>query len=89
MNNLNSSTIKVGECKYHVVWIPKCRRKVFFDQVRKDSKILEGHLPKDPVHVLISIPSQFSCTGGWLYKRQKCNLPPVSLLPCVSWQSIL
>lgn len=61
------------ECKYHVVWIPKGRRKSLFGHIRKDvgdmmhdlarqkeSKILEGHLQPDHVHVLISIPSKYS-----------------------------
>jgi putative transposase len=69
MNNVNSLSHSKWECKYHVVWIPKCHRKLLFEQLRrhleevfddlarqKDSKILEGHLQQDHVHVLISIP---------------------------------
>jgi putative transposase len=50
------------DCKYHLVWIPKCRRKVLYGQLRqhlgqvlydlsgqKESKILEGHLQADHV----------------------------------------
>ena len=61
------------ECKYHVVWIPKCRRKVLYGQLRqylgevfhelarqKECKILEGHLQADHVHILISIPPKYS-----------------------------
>jgi putative transposase len=57
------------ECKYHVVFIPKCRRKTLYEQLRrhlgevfhrlavqKESKILEGRLIVDHVHMLISIP---------------------------------
>ena len=57
------------ECKYHVVFIPKCRRKVIYGQLRphlgevfhrlaeqKESRIEEGHLMVDHVHMLISIP---------------------------------
>jgi putative transposase len=57
------------ECKYHVVFIPKGRRKKLYQQLRqhlgevfrqlaqqKESKILEGHLVVDHVHMLISIP---------------------------------
>ena len=57
------------ECKYHVVWIPKCRRKKLFGELRKElgqvlrelarqkeSEIIEGHLLPDHVHMLISIP---------------------------------
>lgn len=61
------------ECKYHVVWIPKYRRKVLYDKLRqhlggvlrelaaqKQSRILEGHLQVDHVHMLISIPPKYS-----------------------------
>ena len=56
------------ECKYHVVWIPKYRRKKLFGELRKElgqvlrelarqkeSEIIEGHLLPDHVHMLISI----------------------------------
>lgn len=61
------------ECKYHIVWIPKGRRKVLYGRIRqylgellhtlarqKECKILEGHLCNDHVHVLISIPPKYS-----------------------------
>ena len=61
------------ECKYHVVWVPKYRRKVLYGQIRKhlgqlfhdlaaqkECKILEGHLQPDHVHMLISIPPKYS-----------------------------
>jgi putative transposase len=57
------------ECKYHVVFIPKCRRKVLYGQLwehmgevlrrlatQKESRIEEGHLMPDHVHMLIAIP---------------------------------
>ena len=56
-------------CKYHVVFIPKKRRKALFGQVRrhlgkifhalaqqKECRILEGHLLPDHVHMCIAIP---------------------------------
>ena len=61
------------ECKYHIVWILKCRKKalymglrkylgkVFRDlALRKESQIVEGHLRLDHVHVLVSIPPKHS-----------------------------
>ena len=61
------------DCKYHVVWIPKCRRKVLYGRIRKqlseylhelarqkESKILEGHLCSDHIHMLISIPPKYA-----------------------------
>ena len=61
------------ECKYHVVFIPKCRRKTLFGGIRnylgdvfrelareRESRIEEGHLMPDHVHMLISIPPKYS-----------------------------
>ena len=61
------------ECKYHIVWIPKYRRKVMFGKIRqylgevfhelarrKESSILEGHIASDHVHVYISIPPKYA-----------------------------
>ena len=61
------------ECKYHVVWIPKYRKKVLYGELRKylgeilhelakqkECKIEEGHLMSDHVHMLISIPPKYS-----------------------------
>ena len=61
------------DCKYHVVFIPKCRRKTLYAELRrhlgevfhrlavqKESKIVEGHLMPDHVHMLISIPPKYS-----------------------------
>ena len=61
------------ECKYHVVFIPKCRRKTLYVQLRrylgeifrklaeqKESRIEEGHLMVDHVHMMISIPPKYA-----------------------------
>ncbi len=61
------------DCKYHIVFIPKCRRKVLYGQIRRDLgetfhglvaqrevKIEEGHLMPDHVHMLLSIPPKYS-----------------------------
>ena len=61
------------DCKYHVVFIPKCRGKTLYAQLRqhlgevfrrlaqqKESRILEGHLIVDHVHMLISIPPKYA-----------------------------
>ena len=60
-------------CKYHVVFIPKKRKKLVFGQIRKhlgpifhelarqkECKILEGHLMPDHVHMCIEIPPKHS-----------------------------
>jgi putative transposase len=61
------------DCKYHIVWIPKYRRKVLYGDLRKylgevlrdlaqqkESKVLEGHLMLDHVHMLLSIPPKYA-----------------------------
>ncbi len=61
------------ECKYHVVWIPKYRRKKLFGELRKElgsvlrelakqkgSEIIEGKLLIDHVHILIAIPPKYA-----------------------------
>jgi len=61
------------ECKYHVVFIPKCRRRTLYGQLRrylgdvfrnlaqqKECRIEEGHLMPDHVHMLISIPPKYA-----------------------------
>ena len=73
MNSDSSLSHSRWECKYHVVWIPKYRRKTLYGQLRKylgqvfkelarnrESEILEGHLMLDHVHMLMSIPPKYS-----------------------------
>jgi putative transposase len=69
------------ECKYHVVIIPKYRRKVLYGKIKKQVgvilrelcrqrgiKLLEGHLMPDHVHMLLSVPPKYSVahTVGFL-----------------------
>ena len=73
MDEFRSLSQTKWECKYHVVFIPKCRRKVLYGQLRrhlgevfrnlaeqKESRIEEGHLMADHVHMLISIPPKYA-----------------------------
>jgi len=61
------------ECKYHVVFIPKYRRKTLYGHLRvhlgevfrklarqKESRIEEGHVMRDHVHMMISIPPKYA-----------------------------
>lgn len=61
------------ECKYHLVSIPKYRRKALFTAFRKDlglvfrelarrkgCRVAEGHLRADHVHMLMSIPPKYA-----------------------------
>ncbi len=72
------------ECKYHVVFIPKCRRKVLYGQLRqehgvvfralaveRESEIIEGHLMPDHVHMMISVPPKYSVAQVIGYMKGK------------------
>jgi putative transposase len=72
------------ECKYHVVFIPKCRRKVLYGELRqhlgpifrtlteqKESQVDEGHLMPDHVHMLLSIPPKYSVAQVVGYMKGK------------------
>ena len=73
MREVNSLNHTCWECKYHIVFIPKYRRKALFGQIRrelgevfhrlarqKESQIEEGHLMPDHVHMMISIPPKYT-----------------------------
>jgi len=64
------------ECKYHIVWIPKYRRKVFYGEKRqevirvikkwakyKGIDILEGHAVIDHIHMVLQIPPKYSVSA--------------------------
>ncbi len=84
MNNVQSLSHSRWDCKYHVVWIPKCRRKALYGQLRqylgevlrelarhKESKILEGHLQPDHIHMLIAIPPKYAVSQVIGYMKGK------------------
>ena len=61
------------ECKYHVVFIPKYRKKALYGELRrhlgevfrtlaehKESRVEEGHLMSDHVHMMLSIPPKYA-----------------------------
>lgn len=73
MDRTESLSHSRWECKYHVVFIPKRRRKILFGTLRqhlgevfhrlagqKESRIEEGHLMPDHVHMLIAIPPKYA-----------------------------
>ncbi len=73
MSDYRSLNHSRWECQYHVVFIPKYRKKRIFGQIKrylgevfhrlarqKESLIEEGHLMSDHVHMLISIPPKYS-----------------------------
>jgi REP-associated tyrosine transposase len=73
MDTLESLNHSVWDCKYHVIFIPKYRRKALYGELRrylgdvfrklaaqKESRIEEGHLLSDHVHMLIAIPPKYA-----------------------------
>ncbi len=73
MDKTESLSHSKWECRYHVVFIPKCRRRTLYEQLRRDlgevfrtlaehkeSRIEEGHLMRDHVHMLIAIPPKYA-----------------------------
>ncbi len=75
------------ECKYHVVFIPKYRKKEIYGKVRrqigrifrelccqKEMEILEGHALGDHVHMIISAPPKYSPAFIVGYLKGKCAI---------------
>jgi putative transposase len=80
------------ECKYHVVFIPKCRRKTLYQELRrylgevfrrlaeqKESQIEEGHLRPDHVHMMIVIPPKYAVSQviGYIKGKSAIHLARV------------
>ena len=84
MEDYQSMSHTRWQCKYHIVFIPKYRRKALYGVVRKklgevfhrlaehkDCKIEEGHIMPDHVHMLISIPPKLAVSGVVGYIKGK------------------
>ena len=85
MKNTLSHT--VWECKYHVVWVPKKRRKVIYGRLRqeivrilkrlceyKKVEIIEGKACIDHIHLCLSIPPKYSVAGMIGYLKGKSSM---------------
>ena len=88
MDDYESLSHSKWECKYHVVFIPKCRRKTLYVELRrhrgevfrrlaeqKESRIEEGHLLADHVHMLISIPRKYAVSQVIGFIKGKSAIP--------------
>ena len=79
-------------CKYHVVFIPKCRRKTLYGEMRRhlgevfrrlakqrESRIEEGHLMSDHVHMMIAIPPKYAVSQviGYIKGKSAIHLARV------------
>ena len=87
MPDIESLNHSKWECKYHVVFIPKYRRKVLYEELRrhlgevfhalaaqKESRIEEGHLQADHVHMLLSIPPKYAVAHVVGYLKGKAAI---------------
>ena len=83
----NSLAHTSWNCKYHIVFAPKYRRKVFFAEKRleireilrqlcqwKGVEIIEGEVCPDHIHILVSIPPKMSVSGFMGYLKGKSSL---------------
>lgn len=77
----------VWECKYHIVWVPKRRRKVIFGQLRREIgtiirrlckykgiEMMEGNTGIDHIHILVSIPPKYSVATIAGYLKGKSTM---------------
>src|SRR3981189_919981 len=92
MDDYESLSHSKWECKYHVVFIPKYRRKTLYGELRqhlgevfrklamqKESRVEEGHLMPDHVHMMISIPPKYAVSQviGYIKGKSAIHLAPV------------
>ena len=77
------------DCKYHIVFIPKMRKKTLFGALRKhlgamfkelavhkESQVVEGHLLPDHVHMCLSIPPKYAVANvvGYIKGKSAINI---------------
>ena len=87
MDDVKSLVHTKWNCKYHVVFAPKYRRKVFYEEKRleigailrelcrwKGVEIIEAEVCPDHIHMLISIPPKMSVSGFMGFLKGKSSL---------------
>ena len=83
----NSLAHATWECKYHIVFAPKYRRKIIYQQIRanigrilselckrKGIEIIETEARPDHIHMLVRIPPQYSVSQIMGYLKGKSSL---------------
>ena len=86
LNDIHSLSHTKWNCKYHIVFAPKYRRKVFYHEKRaevgkilrqlcewKGVRLLEGEVCPDHVHMLVEIPPKMSVSGFMGYLKGKSS----------------
>ncbi len=87
MNGTNSLSHTKWNCKYHIVFAPKYRRKVFYKEKRREVgeilrtlcewkkiKIIEAKVYPDHVHMLVEIPPKVAISSFMGYFKGKSSL---------------
>ncbi|MBF0277506.1 MAG: IS200/IS605 family transposase [SAR324 cluster bacterium] len=87
MSSYQSLSHMKWECKYHVVFIRKCRRRKIYGSIRnflgevfhqlahqKGCQIMEGHLMSDHVRMCISIPPKYAISNIVGFIKGKCAI---------------
>ena len=82
--DINSLAHTKWNCKYHIVFAPKYRRKIFFEEKRKEIReilrqlcewkgveIIEGEVCPDHIHMMVAIPPKMSVSGFMGYLKGK------------------
>ena len=77
MQHWNKQSHVTWHCLYHVVFIPKYRKKAIFGSLRKEiggifrelcqqfgTGLIEGHAMPDHIHMCLSIPLKMPCNGA-------------------------
>lgn len=92
MDKYESLSHTKWECKYHVVFIPKCRRRTLYEQLRqhlgevfrelarqKESRVEEGHLMPDHVHMMLAIAPKYAVSQvvGYIKGKSAIHLARV------------
>jgi len=86
MQNYRKTTHTTYDCKYHIVWITKYRKKVLSGLVgirvrelireickNNDVEILKGHVSEDHVHLFVSVPPHLSISKLVQYFKGKSS----------------
>jgi len=86
MQNYRKTSHTTYDCKYHIVWITKYRKKVLGGEVgkrvrelvreicnRNDVEILKGHVSKDHVHLFVSVPPHLAISKLLQYLKGKSS----------------
>ena len=87
LNDINSLSHTKWNCKYHIVFAPKYRRKVFFSQKKatigkilrelcewKGVKIIEAEVCPDHIHMLVEIPPKIAVSSFMGYLKGKSSV---------------